>query len=286
MDQFILTDDALLTRSLIGFALAVAIAVGARRLHALTASGAVAAAAVGACAVAAGWGWGALLLAFFASATLLSRLRRDEKSARTASVVEKDDERDAVQVLANGGIFAAMAVMFKLRWLLAWGEMDPAPAITAAFMALGAGAISAACADTWSTEIGTLSPAAPRSITTGRPVPPGTSGGVTGYGLLGMVAGAAFMGAVARLAGSSPAMAVAAAGGGITGALADSFLGALAQERRRCPRCDALTERLVHDCGTATEHAGGFAWLDNDAVNALATGVGALAAFIVWRVLV
>ena len=73
--------------------------------------------------------------------------------------------------------------------------------------------------------------------------------------------------------------------GGIAGALADSFIGALWQSRRRCPKCDALTERAVHDCGTSTVAAGGLAWLDNDGVNALCTIVGALAALAAWAAL-
>ena len=285
MDLFILTDEHLAARIIAGLVLATAIAALAWRARALTRSGAFAAAIVGACAVAAGWSWGAMLLAFFASATLLSRVRRGEKALRTAGVAAKDDERDAIQVLANGALFAAAAVMFKLRWAAAWGTVDPSPALTASWMVLGAGAISAACADTWSTEIGTLARTPPRLITTRRPVPAGTSGGVTVYGLLGMAGGALFMGATAWSVRWPPRVAVAAVAGGIAGALADSFLGATVQAKRRCPRCGALTERDVHDCGTETEPAGGIAWLDNDAVNALATGVGALAAFAAWRAL-
>ena len=41
--------------------------------------------------------------------------------------------------------------------------------------------------------------------------------------------------------------------------------------------CNVETERRVHGCGTMTRLAGGFAWLDNDGVNALATISGALA---------
>jgi uncharacterized protein (TIGR00297 family) len=283
MGNFILVDDAFAARAMWGILLAAAIAFGARRSRALTTGGAVTAAAVGAIAIAAGWSWAVLLLAFFVSSTVLSRWRREEKEARTGGVVAKDDERDAVQVLANGAIFAAAALFFKARWLLARDVIDQDPTWTISWMVLGAGALSAACADTWSTEIGTLAPGAPRLITTRREVPPGTSGGITGAGLAAGACGALFMALVVRIVHWPWSIALAAGVGGIAGTLADSLLGATLQGRRRCPKCGVATERDVHDCGTETEEAGGFAWLDNDAVNALGTGVGALAALGMWR---
>ena len=38
------------------------------------------------------------------------------------------------------------------------------------------------------------------------------------------------------------------------------------------------TERIVHDCGTTTELAGGVAWLDNDAVNLVSSVAGGVLA--------
>ena len=70
---------------------------------------------------------------------------------------------------------------------------------------------------------------------------------------------------------------VAVSAGGLVGALADSFGGALFQSRRFCSHCERETERQVHDCGTRTERAGGMKWLNNDGVNAACTLVGAVA---------
>jgi len=286
MYNFIMVDDQFAARALWGIAIAVVIAVVARRLRTLTSGGAVAAAVVGAIAIAAGWSWAILLLAFFASASMLSRWRRGEKETRTAAVLEKDDERDAIQVLANGAIFAAAALLFKVRWYMSRQVIiDQDPTWTIGWMVLGAGAIAAACADTWSTEIGTLAPGTPRLITNRREVPPGTSGGITGAGLAGGLCGALFMALLVRIVHWPWSIAIAAGVGGIAGTLADSWIGATMQGRRRCPTCDVGTERWVHDCGTDTVEAGGIAWLDNDAVNALSTGIGALAAFGVWRLI-
>jgi uncharacterized protein (TIGR00297 family) len=278
MNIFLISDDGFALRMLVGFAVALGVAVAAYRRGSLTISGAAAAVAVGTVSVSAGYSWGALLIAFFVSATALSQNRADEKARRTGGVIEKAGARDALQVLANGAVFAIAAAAIKVVWGLKLGTMDSLPAWTWMWTAIGGGAIATACADTWSTEIGTLSDAPPRLITTRAVVPPGTSGGVTARGLGATVAGACFIGVLAWAVRWPATLAVATAGGGIIGALADSLLGATVQGRRRCPQCGVATERLVHDCGTETVAAGGLAWLDNDLVNLLSTGIGALAA--------
>lgn len=255
----------MIARTAVGFASACAIALVAWRTRALSASGGVAAVVVGTAAVAAGWSWGALLFAFFVTGTALSRAQRENKLRRTESVVAKGGTRDAVQVLANGGLFALAALASLV-----------APAV--ACMAIGGGALAAASADTWGTEVGTLSSRSPRLITTWRRVAAGTSGGVTIAGLLASVAGAAFVGVMAWLVHWPPHVAVAAAAGGFAGALADSFAGATLQSRRRCTRCGVLTERAVHICGDVTQRIGGIPWLDNDGVNLLASMTGAAVA--------
>ena len=203
------------------------------------------------------------------SSTALSRFGAGAKARRTDGVVAKGGRRDAVQVLANGGAFAVAAAGALVHSHALWA-------------AVGAGALAAATADTWATEIGTLRGAPPRSILTGRPVPTGTSGGVSLAGSLAAVAGAAFVAALARLL-ALPAPAAAVVAGGVAGALADSLLGATLQARRRCPRCGLGTERIVHGCGTGTVEAGGLTWMDNDVVNLLATIVGASVAALLAR---
>ena len=264
--------DTLTARIAIGGLLALAIALLARRAGSLAPSGAAAAVVVGTVCAAAGWGWGALLVAFFVASSALSRLGARRKEARTAGVVAKGGARDAWQVVANGGPFAAAALLS----LLAPGE---------GWMVLGAGALAAATSDTWATEIGTLAGGAPRSILGLRPVPPGTSGGVTLAGTLAALAGAAFVAALAW--GLRWPSAGAILVGGIAGSTADSLLGATVQARRWCDRCGTGTERELHLCGAPTRRHGGLSWLDNDGVNlacALAGALAALAAAHVGRV--
>jgi len=253
-------------RAAMGLLIAAVIAGLARRARALTPGGAATAVVVGTLAMAAGAAWGALLIAFFVVSTALSRYRQQEKDARTRAVVAKGGERDAMQVLANGGVFAAAALGALLQ---------PSPL----WAALGVGALAAAAADTWATEIGTLARGEPRALLTWRRVPAGTSGAVSAAGTLALVAGAASVALLARALGMSADTALAAAAGGVAGAMVDTLLGALVQARRWCDRCAMATERAVHDCGHATRAVGGVDWLNNDMVNVACTVTGGTVAW-------
>jgi uncharacterized protein (TIGR00297 family) len=266
-----------LARAAWGAAAALAFALAAWRAGSLAASGAAAAVAVGTAAVVGGWRWGGLLIAFFVLASALSRWRRAEKGARTGGVVEKGGRRDAAQVLANGGVFAALAAAGALA--------APAPAAAAALAGAAAGALAAAAADTWATEVGTAVGGTPRTLRGWRPVPPGTSGAVTAAGSLALAAGAAATAGTARLLGLPAAAAAGALAGGLAGAWADTLLGAAVQERRYCDRCGEATEQRVHRCGAPTRRRGGLSGLGNDGVNGLCTVAGAAAGALAARLL-
>ena len=216
---------------------------------------------------AAGWSWALLLIAFFLSGTALSRYREAVKRARTESVVAKGGERDGWQVLANGGVFAS-AALASVIFPNAWWPL------------FGAGAIAAATADTWSTEIGTLSSALPISIVSWKKVASGTSGGITALGAFAALGGALFIAAGVLLVGWPARAASSAVIGGFLGAALDSVLGAVVQSRRWCDTCERGTERAIHVCGNSTRPSGGIAWLDNDLVNALSTLFGGLIALL------
>ncbi len=235
------------------------------RLNLLTAGGAAAATVVGAAAVYAGAGWVWLLLAFFVSASLLSSWRREVREQRIGSTIGKPGPRDGVQVLANGLIFSAAAVASTVG--------DPATWTTVA-----AGAIAAATADTWSTELGTLS-GTPRNIVTGHRVTPGSSGGVTLIGFLGALAGALLAALVSQSMIRRPSF-VPVVLAGVVGSTIDSLAGATIQERRWCDRCSVGTESYRHGCGSPTRRVGGVPGFNNDAVNLLNTVSGALVAWL------
>lgn len=229
---------------------------------------------VGTLAAVAGWGWALLLIGYFLVSTALTRLGAAKKAARTHSVLPDAQARDAAQVGANGGAFALLAVL---------GTIGQHPLLHVAAV----GALSAAAADTWATEAGTLWGGTPRSLLTFEHVEPGMSGGVTLTGTAASAVAAALV-ALAGLALTTPASPLAAVRGagslgawmaaGVLGSIADSVLGATVQSKRWCEQCRTWTERRVHTCQYRTQHARGLRWMTNDVVNLLATVVGALAA--------
>ena len=250
--------------------LAGGIALAAWRAGSLRVDGALAAFLMGALSLSWRYSWGTFLVVWFVLASALSRVGRARKAARTLGIVEKSDQRDAWQVLANGGAFLACALIAPLV-----GDTQ-----LVALACAAAGSLAAAGADTWSTEIGTLVGGEPWSLRERGRVPSGTSGAITLPGTLGGVAGAIVLAALAVLCQMVPASAAPAiAIGGVVGSWADTVIGAYWQERRWCPTCSQFTERAVHDCGTATEQRGGSHRLNNDAVNALCALAGAAVAF-------
>ncbi len=250
----------LVERGAIGAVAAAAIALAAWHAGSLSRSGAGAAVVVGTAATIAGWNWGALLILYFLAGTIVSRMGQSAKSHRMGGVVAKGGARDAAQVMANGGVFAACALCVPAGFTLAG--------------VAAAGALAASLADTFATEIGTLLGGIPRSVRTMRRVPVGTSGGVSGAGSLAMVVAAALVAGAAVAVGAS-ALFICVALAGVGGALIDTLLGATMQERRWCPTCERASERHMHTCGTATILAGGREWMNNDTVNFLATLTGA-----------
>ncbi len=268
----------LLRGILAGLVLAVIVALAAWRVGALNRQGALAAALLGTVIFGlGGLGWAILLLGFFISSSTLSRLFRrrkmvfDEKFSKTA-------QRDTGQVLANGGIAGLFVLLHALLPGAAWPW--------AGF----AGALAAANADTWATELGVLSRATPRLITTGHPVERGTSGGVSGMGTLAAAGGSLLIAILAVLFWQGDPLRLPANGlarlaeitlAGLAGSLVDSLLGATIQAIYWCPNCRKETERHpLHTCGTPTIRMRGWTWLDNDWVNAACTMVGAVVALL------
>lgn len=266
----------MLLNILIGFLLAVIIALAAWRAGSLNPQGAIAAALLGAIIFGlGGWGWAILLLGFFISSSALSRLFRKRKMVLDEKF-SKGSRRDAGQVLANGGIAGLFVLLHALFPTASWPWLG------------FAGALAAANADTWATELGVLSRAAPRLITTGRVVERGTSGGISLAGTAAAAGGALFIailgvacwqGQVFSLAPHPIAWLAGVTLAGLLGSLADSLLGATVQAIYWCPGCQKETERSpLHTCGAPTRLLRGWPWLDNDWVNGVCTVVGGVVA--------
>ncbi len=218
-----------------------------------------------------GWQWGVLLGLFFVSSSLLSHFKEGEKRA-AAEKFDKGHQRDAGQVVANGGLGA----------LIALGNMAFPSAM---WFPLFVGVMATVTADTWATELGTLSKKPPRLITNGRIVETGTSGGVSWMGTAVSLLGGLLIGLAAGLMDSRypiSMMAFLGASGGLVGSLFDSLLGATVQRIYYCPACQKDTERKIHKCGQETRPLRGWYWLNNDLVNLLASLVGGITAIGLW----
>jgi uncharacterized protein (TIGR00297 family) len=222
-----------------------------------------------------GWTWGLTLIGFFVTSSVLSHARQAQKRRIAGDNFENSGRRDLFQALANGGVGALLALLYGLA-----GEP---PALLAIF----AGVMATVTADTWATEIGVLSPRAPRLVTTWRAVEPGTSGGVTADGMAASAAGALFIGLLAMvlawaergawLAWMPPAALV----GGIAGSLADSLLGATVQSIYLAA-AGGETERAVGRDGAPHQLLRGWRAMNNDMVNVLSSLAGGLIALAIF----
>lgn len=264
-------------RLLLGLLMSSSIGIVAYRRHSLNRSGVVGAMVTGTTTFGlGGWSWGASLVYFFVSSSLLSHFREREKERTVAAMFSKGGERDIGQVAANAGVATLLSLAASLTTTSRTQEL---------LQAGYTGALATANGDTWATELGVLNKQQPRLITTGKPVPPGTSGGISPLGTGAAAAGGLSLGlffwllqGLRKAAASLPLIGLLS---GLAGCLADSFMGATVQAMYRCPACGKETERRVHHHGSDTIHTvplRGIPWVDNDVVNFCATLVGALVA--------
>ena len=267
----------------LGTVLAMLISVIAWRLQLLSTSGMIAAGVVGALVFGmGGLAWAILLVCFFFISSLLSRLARRRK-ANLDDKYAKGSQRDAWQVIANGGVAAIILVITTLQRDVI-GCNDTCFAANGWAFLIFAGSLAAANADTWATELGVLSRTAPRLITTGHTVPFGTSGAISPVGSLASLAGSLFIAGLAALPwagiphplGWQPIVILVVIAG-VIGSFVDSILGATLQTIYYCPSCNKETEKYpLHTCGTTTRQIRGLSWLDNDVVNFACTLSGAI----------
>ena len=261
---------------LIGFSAAIIFSLLAWRVKALSVSGALAAALVGGLIFGLGGvPWAVLLLVFFISSSLLSLTFTSKKSSASRKYA-KDSRRDWAQVLANGGLGTLLVICSALFPTQNW--------LWLAYCAM----LAAVNADTWSTELGVLSPNPPRLISSGKFVEAGTSGGISYTGSVAALAGSfliAVFGVVLN-PGQNPAIppelfVLMITLAGFLGAMIDSLLGATLQAIYFCPSCGKETERHPeHLCGTQTTLLRGWRWLNNDLVNFVCALSGAIIALL------
>lgn len=232
---------------------------------------------------------------FFVSSSLLSKFKKAKRaSLHLEKLHDKSDRRDYTQVLANGlGPLLFLVVAYLTNhaiWYIGF-----------------VGAFCTANADTWASEIGVLSPKAPKFLIKRTTVKPGLSGGVTSLGLLASFMGSALI-ACSFFALSlfstfvslpiaeylrNPltinlvqliAVSILLVGCGFLGSLIDSFLGEVIQAKYQSKNpLVGLTERVYDD--TAMNHeanlkVSGVSWVNNNTVNLISVISAPL--FIMW----
>ncbi len=219
-----------------------------------------------------GWSWAVPILVFFISSSLLSKIGKAHK-AQYATLIEKSSQRDVSQVFANGGVAGVLVLLF---------HYFPDPIWYGLFL----GSIAGVNADTWATEIGVFSKPGPRSITRGKPVPIGASGGVTLLGLVGATVGALIIPLSGWLVASdyfrliiNPTVIGIILAAGFLANIIDSLLGDIVQAQYQCSVCEKRTERKVHCKNQPTILVSGKPWLNNDLVNLFCASSGAI---LVW----
>jgi len=280
-----MTGLSILWQAVLGAALGAIIGLVGRRWQVMTHSGWIATVVIAATIFAlGGWVWGSVLIVHWAANGLWAGYRAREKM-RISDRFRKGAAQRWPHVLARTGWALLLVSLHR------FGSSH-----TTLFVAY-VGSLATASADTWATEIGVFSPTPPRRVTTWRPAQVGSAGSISALGIIASLAGAwtiGFAGLLtpvirdwaANLAWDRDLLwlPLAAALGGTAGSLLDSFLGATGQAIYYCDSCGTETEHRVHDCGQPTRQIRGWPWLTNDAVNLVASVVGAAAtaASLVW----
>jgi len=253
----------------VGIVLGIVIGVTAFYARFLKASGAVATFLLASLVYGVGgWKWTVPILTFFVLSSLLSKLGKPGKE-EIVLVSEKGDTRDVGQVAANGGVAGILMIAQYI-----FQNID--------FYPLYLGAIAAATADTWGTEVGTYFRTKTVSIITMEEVRSGMSGGISIPGIVGSLLGATVVAASGLPWMESELLILIAVVSGVIGSVADSILGATLQSQYRCTVCGKDTERKIH-CSSSTEFVRGIRWMNNDLVNWFCAGVGAIVAFLLAR---
>lgn len=239
-------------------------AISAYKLNAITLSGAFATVLVGLATI---LGFGAkglfIMGMFFVTSSFWSKYK-SEKKRRVEDKINKSGARDAVQVLANGGVPAVLSILyyyFQENTLL--------------YMFIAS--IATANSDTWASEIGSISKRPPVHILSFKKVEAGTSGAMSLLGTTAAFFGAFLIAIISHYLWNEVSLQVGIviAFVGFAGNLIDTLLGATVQVKYMCTKCGLTTEKTVH-CQERTIRKSGFQFFNNDTVNFLSIALGSL----------
>jgi uncharacterized protein (TIGR00297 family) len=205
--------------------------------------------------------WSIPILIFFFSSSLITKKNRNIATNKNSK--QKIFMRDHIQVIANGGVGGLLTLLYSLtnNELLYYY-----------FLA----SLSVVCSDTWSTEIGTDTNWNTYNILNFRRVEKGFSGGISLPGSLAGLLGSVIISISGfLLIEFNLKFFVIIIMSGILGNVLDSILGVAVQVKYNCPVCRKIVEIKNH-CATQTHYFGGIRFIDNNAVNLIASISGIL----------
>ncbi|PSS15619.1 Protein PGR like [Actinidia chinensis var. chinensis] len=267
--------EANLVQPVIAALVSSAISIRAYRRKSLNLSGALIGFVVMSIHIAVNYRLGAMLLVFFFTSSKLTKVGEKRKRSVDADFKE-GGQRNWIQVLSNSGV-ATLLVIFV--WKLSGSKDKCLDSKESHLLTCLIGGIighySCCNGDTWSSELGILSDAQPRLITTLKPVRRGTNGGVTKEGLLAASAAGCVIGLTFVLLGFFTTRCTydvalkqllvipLAALAGLGGSAIDSLLGATLQFSGFC----SVRNKVVGKPGPTVKKISGLSILDNNAVN-------------------
>lgn len=212
-----------------------------------------------------------LLLSFLLLSVVVDKIKKRFKKTDD-DVSARGDNRDEVQVIANGAVPVAMALLF---WLS--GEK--------AFVIGYCAALAECFADTCASGIGMTAKGA-FDIFKMKPVKKGLSGGMSWQGTVASVIAPLMFATIAIAFGvlSIKELLIVSLSASL-GAFFDSFLGSLAQSKFKCTECAEVTEKACH-CGKPTELVSGLHGVNNDVVNVLSVAFTAIISVVAYAAIV
>lgn len=267
--------ETTLVQPAIAVLLSSAIAIRAFKRNSLSLSGAFLGFIVMFIHIAVNYRLGAMLLVFFFTSSKLTKVGVERKRSIDADFKE-GGQRNWIQVLSNSGIATLLVLIV---WMMTRSQdkcLDSKESQLLTSLIGGViGHYSCCNGDTWSSELGILSDAQPRLITTLKPVRRGTNGGVTKAGLLAAAVAGSIIGLTFVLIGFFttrctydvalkqllviPISALA----GLCGSVIDSLLGATLQFSGFC----SVRNKVVGKPGPTVKRISGLSILDNNGVN-------------------
>lgn len=191
------------------------------------------------------------LLMLFLITIVTDKIKKKEKESIIKDKHEKNDKRDAYQVLDNLLLACIFIIIYRLSNNIVFLKLF--------FISL---AVSAA--DTSASGIGVLSKKS-FNILTFKKAERGLSGNVSILGFIASLLASFFVALLYLVHEKSLITVLIIMFFGFFGAILDSVLGCV-QVKYKCMKCGSVTERNMH-CESKTQYYNGIKFLNNDRVN-------------------